>query len=70
MMGDTTSGPSDIGAEALDIDVTDNDELREHLLRVAEDGEANDYETMADRLTALLSGARAAKAQTRGGDNE
>jgi len=58
MSSETTRGPEDIGVAALDVDVTDPDEFREELIRLAEDGDAKDYETMEDRLTGLLSDVR------------
>jgi len=66
---DTTSGPSDIGAEAKRTDVTDAGELREELLRIAEDGDADDYEMMEKRLSGLLSDTRRAIADQSGGDD-
>jgi len=63
----TTSGPSEIGAEATRTDVTDPDALRRELIRVAEDGDADDLETMEDRLSALLSDTRRAIADQSGG---
>ena len=67
---DTTSGPSDIGAEASRTDVTEPSELREELIRIAEDGDANDYDTMEDRVSALLSDTRRAIADESGGGTD
>lgn len=62
MSNSTVSGPSDIGAEATRTDPTDPDELRNELIRIAEDADAGDFETMEDRVSALLSDVRRAKA--------
>lgn len=66
----TTSGPSDIGAEASRTDVSDPGELREELIRIAEDADAGDLDTMEDRLSALLSDTRRAKANQTGDGDE
>lgn len=66
---ESTAGPSDIGAEASRTDVTAAGELREELIRIAEDADADDYDTMEDRVSALLSDTRRAKA-TQAGDGD
>lgn len=62
MSSETVSGPSGIGPEAGRTDVTDPDASREELIRLAEDLDAEDWETAEARTTALLSDVRRAKA--------
>lgn len=56
--------------DAMTVDVTDADDLRSALLRVIDDCEANDLDTMETRVVGLLSDVRAAQAADakRGGD--
>lgn len=54
----TTRGPSEIPADASRTDVTDADEFRQELIRLAEDRDANDWEMLEDRASQLLSDIR------------
>lgn len=65
MAGRVTTGPSG-NVDAGRTDVTDPDALRQELIRIAEDADADDYETMEGRISSLLSDTR--RALPDGGD--
>lgn len=67
MSGRTITGPSDT-AQSPRTDVTEPSELREELIRLVEDCDANDYQRGEKRVTQLLSDFRRAVAE-HGGDD-
>lgn len=65
-----TPGPSEVGPEAKQTDVLDEDELREEMLRILNDQAAGDLDAMEGRFSHLLSDTRRAKAERTGEDDE
>jgi hypothetical protein len=67
MSGQTITGPSST-SQSPRTDVTDASELREELICLVEDADANDLERAEQRVTQLLSDFRRAIADQRGDD--
>lgn len=67
MSGQTTTGPAGT-TQSPRTDVTDADALREELIRLVEDADADDYERAEQRVTQLLSDFRRAMADDGGDD--
>jgi hypothetical protein len=66
----TGPSPSDEQSPSPRTDVTDPDDLRCELIRIAEDADAGDLQTAEGRVTTLLSDfRRAIRRQKRGGDD-
>jgi hypothetical protein len=67
MTGQTITGPAE-NTQSPRTDVTDASELREELICLVEDADADDYERAEQRVTQLLSDFRLAMADTGGDD--
>lgn len=55
-------GSTNVEAKRGRTNVENPDDLRGELIRIAEDGDAGDLDTMEDRVSALLSDVRRAQA--------